>query len=134
VDTIGDLLTRIRNAALARHQQTQTPWSQINEAVCRLLVKHGYLSQASITKVKTPRGTEVKRLLLTLAYTPDDLPVVTELKRVSKPGRRRYLKKTNLPRVLRGYGIAIVSTSQGVMTAKEAKKKGVGGEILCYVW
>lgn len=134
MDTIGDLLTRIRNASLARRRQLEAPWSRTGEAICHLLAKAGYLSKVLVTPAKTRRGHPIKRLQLTLAYTRKDLPVVTGLKQVSKPGRRRYLGTANLPRVLQGYGLAIISTSQGMMTDQEARKKKLGGEVICYVW
>ena len=134
MDTVGDLITRIRNAALARQQLTEAPWSRMSEEVCRLLAQEGYLSKVEVVPDESRRGAAISRLRLTLAYTRRGLPMLSEIKRVSKPGRRRYSRKTGFPRVLGGYGMAIVSTSKGVMTAREALKKGLGGEVLCTVW
>lgn len=110
------------------------PWSKLSASVCRLLVTLGYLSSAQVVEEKAERRAASKRLALTLTYTAAGRPALTGIKRVSKPGRRSYTASRTLPRVLSGYGSAVVSTSLGVMTEKDARNKRVGGEILFYVW
>lgn len=123
-DPIGDLLTRVRNAANARHRSLVVPYSHFKEDVCRVMEKEGYL-----TEVKKDKDN----ILITLAFKRRH-PVITSIKNVSRPGLRVYKKKDELPRVLGGAGIAIVSTPKGVMSGQEARKKGLGGEILAEVW
>ena len=127
-DPIADMLTRIRNAATARHTRVLIPASKMKLAIARVLKEEGYIKDIEILK-DNPQGT----LRLTLRYV-DKKPVVTQLKRVSKPGLRVYAGKTELPRVLGGLGIAIISTSHGLMSGRAAKRAGLGGEVVAYVW
>ncbi len=127
-DPIGDMLTRIRNAALARKTTVDLPTSGVKLAVAKLLSKEGYLVSAE--EVSSDNG---KVLHLELAYEGRE-PVLTGVKRISKPGLRWYVNKKKIPMVMGGTGIAIVSTPQGVMSGKDAKTKGIGGELLCEVW
>lgn len=127
-DAIADILTRIRNAASARHPQVTVPASGIKKAIAEILVKEGYL--ASVEEIPDNKQGMLK---LTLKYN-NKQSVITGLKRISKPGLRVYAGVEDMPRVLGGLGIAIVSTSKGLMTDKEARKQGIGGEVLAYVW
>ncbi len=128
-DPISDYLTRIRNALEAEHDEVQIPASRLKREMSRILKEQGYITDFA---VETGRVGEVLRL--TLRYTEDRDPVISGLERVSRPGRRRYVAKEGVPRVFGGMGTAIVSTSVGVMTGHEARKKGVGGEVVAYVW
>jgi len=128
-DPISDYLTRIRNALEAEHDEVQIPASRLKREMSRILKEQGYITDFA---VETGRVGEVLRL--TLRYTEDRDPVISGLERVSRPGRRRYVAKEEVPRVFGGMGTAIVSTSVGVMTGHEARKKGVGGEVVAYVW
>ncbi len=126
-DPIADMLTRIRNAALARHLDVDVPVSKLHMEICKILHREGYIrGYQLINKGRTIR--------LRLRYDEHRQPVIRGLKRVSKPGRRVYAGKDQLPRVLGGLGVAIVSTSQGVMTDREARRKGIGGEVIGEVW
>jgi small subunit ribosomal protein S8 len=128
-DPIGDLLTRIRNANLAFKDDLVVPASKMNEAILRILATEGFIGSY------TPEGEGIERVLrVELKYSPKRERTITGLKRVSKPGRRIYTGRGELPRVLGGLGIAIVSTSQGVMTDRDASRRGIGGEVLAYVW
>lgn len=129
-DTIADMLTRIRNANLARHQTTQVPATKMTRNIARVLKQEGYITECE------EAGEGVQRhLVVTLKYLGNNQrPIINTLKRVSKPGLRVYSNRRDLPRVLGGIGIAIISTSSGIMTDREARQKGVGGEVLCYVW
>ncbi len=126
-DPIADMLTRIRNAAQARHANVKVPVSKMKREIAKILHEEGYI-----------RGFQLvgkgQMLRIRLKYDPNREPVLQGLKRVSKPGRRVYAGKEELPRVLGGLGIAIISTSQGVMTAREARKRGIGGEVIGYIW
>jgi small subunit ribosomal protein S8 len=128
-DPIADLLTRVRNALGARHTDVRMPHSRVKTRLAEILVNEGYLEDVEVI----PAGvqTEIK---IRLRYTPDRLPVIKGLKRVSKPGLRVYAGRQNMPRVQGGLGVAILSTSQGLMTDREARRKRVGGEVLCEVW
>ena len=128
-DPIADLLTRIRNAHTALHTETTMPSSKIKEEVTRILSEEGYIDGYSVEDARVG-----KELTIRLRYSDERVPVVTGLTRVSKPGRRVYKGATEVPRVRGGIGIAIVSTSDGVMTDREARRRNVGGEILCEVW
>ncbi|MCG9892641.1 MAG: 30S ribosomal protein S8 [Thermosynechococcaceae cyanobacterium MS004] len=130
-DTIGDMLTRIRNANMARHQRTEVPSTKMTRSVATVLKSEGY-----ITDFEEAEPDGVKRsLVITLKYRGRNRqPIINTLKRVSKPGLRVYSNRQDLPRVLGGIGIAIISTSSGIMTDREARRTGVGGEVLCYVW
>lgn len=127
-DPIADMLTRIRNAAAARHTRVSIPASKMKLAIARVLKEEGYIKDIEILK-DTPQGT----IRLTLSYV-DKQPVLTQLKRVSKPGLRVYTKRANIPRVRGGQGIAILSTPQGLMSGHRAYVQGLGGEVVCYVW
>lgn len=128
-DPIADFLTRLRNAQTAYHDQVVAPHSKIKENIAEILVKEGYVSGYRVEE-KSPG----KNLIVDLKYSPTRERGIEGLKRVSKPGLRVYAKSTQLPRVLGGLGIAIISTSAGLLTDKQAAKQGVGGEVLAYVW
>jgi len=128
-DPIADLLTRIRNAAGVRHQQVTAPSSKMNVSLARVLREEGYIQGYDVTKDR-PRPM----LRIWLKYAEDGDPAITSLQRVSKPGCRVYAGKGELPRVKSGLGIAILSTSRGIMTDKKARRMGIGGEVLCHVW
>jgi small subunit ribosomal protein S8 len=128
-DPIADMLTRIRNASRARHTEVVVPASRTKREIARILKAEGFIADVS-------EGQEGPRLTLTLTlkYVDGKAPVVSGLKRISKPGLRVYAAKTDIPRVLGGLGIVIVSTSQGIMTGAQARKAQLGGEVLAYVW
>ena len=130
-DPIADMLTRIRNAGTARHPQVAMPTSKIREAIAKLLKEEGFIQD-----YETLPGKINSTLLIHLKYSRDRRPepVIVGLKRVSKPGRRAYCKKDEIPWVRSGLGVAILSTSKGLMTGKQARREGIGGEVLCYVW
>ena len=128
-DPIADLLTRIRNANRANHDSLEISSSKIKVDIVKILHKEGYLKSYDVVK-QVPQD----KIKINLKYGSRREKVITDLQRVSKPGLRRYVGKEDVPRVLRGLGIAIVSTSHGVMTDREARKRGVGGEVLCVVW
>jgi small subunit ribosomal protein S8 len=129
-DTIADMLTRIRNASLARHQVTKVPSTKMTRSIAQVLREEGFIADFA------EQGEGVKRMLVvTLKYTGrSHQPIINKLKRVSKPGLRVYSSCKDLPRVLGGIGIAVISTSSGIMTDRDARRKGLGGEILCYIW
>lgn len=127
-DTVADMIIRIKNAYLARHTEVTMPASKLRENIGRILVETGYLSSAERV-AKTPQDD----LVYVLRYV-NGKPAMTDLERISKPGRRVYMTADTLPRVLAGYGTAVISTSQGVMTSQQAKKKNIGGEVLFKVW
>jgi small subunit ribosomal protein S8 len=130
-DPIADMLTRLRNANMAMHEEVNMPSSRLKEALAALLYQEGYISGYAVSdEPNRPHQT----LTIRLKYSPERLRTITGLRRVSKPGLRVYSKADKVPRVLGGLGVAVLSTSQGLMTDREARKKGVGGEILCYVW
>jgi len=128
-DPIADMLARIRNANRALHETTAMPSSRLKQQIARLLKEEGY-----IRDFRVEAGESYDTLVIELKYGRNRERVLTDLKRVSKPGRRVYARKDRLPRVLGGMGIAILSTSGGVMTARSAEQKGVGGEVICFVW
>jgi small subunit ribosomal protein S8 len=130
-DPIADMLTRLRNANMAMHEDVNMPSSRLKEALAALLQKEGYISGFVVSDEP---GRPHQILTIRLKYSPERLRTITGLRRVSKPGLRVYSKADKVPRVLGGLGVAVLSTSQGLMTDREARKKGVGGEILCYVW
>jgi small subunit ribosomal protein S8 len=130
-DPIADMLTRIRNANGARHSEVRVPASRLKQEMARVLREEGYIGGYEVEKPAEGAG-EVLRI--TFKSRPDRRRVITGVKRISRPGLRVYARKTEIPRVLGGLGIAILSTSQGVMSGREALKAGVGGEVLCYVW
>jgi small subunit ribosomal protein S8 len=129
-DTISDMLTRIRNASIVKHQTTNLPATKLTRSIATVLRQEGYVGDYE----EVGEGID-KKLVLTLRYKGKNRqPIVTALKRVSKPGLRVYSNHKDLPKVLGGIGIAVISTSSGIMTDREARKQGLGGEILCYVW
>ena len=128
-DPVGDLLTRIRNANLAQKDDLVVPASKMGEAIVRILWEEGFVEGYA------PESEGIERVIrVTLKYGPRRQRTITGLKRISKPGRRIYTGRHRLPRVLGGLGISIVSTSQGVMTDRDASRKGIGGEVLAHVW
>ncbi len=128
-DPIADMLTRIRNALQARKEEVDIPSSNIKRKIAEVLKEEGFIKGFKVI----PDGKQgVLRVFL--KYDEEGLPVISGLKRVSKPGRRVYVSKEEIPRVMGGLGIAILTTSRGVMTDKKARKVGVGGEVICYVW
>jgi small subunit ribosomal protein S8 len=128
-DPISDYLTRVRNAITAQHAEVEIPSSRLKREMSRILDEQGYIEGFSIEP--TPVGDVIK---VQLKYTNGRRSVVTGLRRISRPGRRRYVSHGEIPRVMGGMGTAILSTSVGVMTGHEAKQKGVGGEVVAYVW
>ena len=128
-DPIADFLTRIRNAITAAHETVDIPSSGLKRELARILKEQGYITDFEVEPTQV--GEVIK---IQLRYTDGRKPVITDIQRVSRPGRRRYADKTEIPRVMGGMGTAIVSTSVGVMTGHEAKAKGVGGEVVAYVW
>jgi small subunit ribosomal protein S8 len=128
-DPIADMLTRIRNANRARHERAEMPTSGLKEEIARILKEEGYISDFHIQK-----GESFDSLVIELKFGRNRERVITDLQRVSKPGRRIYAGRDRLPKVLGGMGTAILSTSQGVVTSKTAGERGVGGEVICYVW
>ncbi|MBG0858359.1 MAG: 30S ribosomal protein S8 [Bacteroidales bacterium] len=130
-DPIADLLTRIRNAILAGHKVVEAPASNLKKEIARILFEKGYILSYKVIQSENPQGI----LKIALKYNPKSKKsAIKELQRVSRPGLRHYVAADELPRVLNGLGIAIISTSKGLMTDKEAKKEKVGGEVLCYVY
>ena len=127
-DTIADMLTRIRNANQMRYETVEIPTSKIKVEIARILKEEGYITDYAVT------GDLKKTMTVTLKYGPNNERVISGLKRISKPGLRNYVSAENLPKVLNGLGIAIISTSAGVITDKEAREKNVGGEVIAYVW
>jgi small subunit ribosomal protein S8 len=128
-DPIADMLTRLRNANSAYHDTVAMPYSKIKAHIAEILQQEGYIQTWSVED-----ATVGKNLVVELKFGPTRERSISGLRRVSKPGLRVYAKKDNLPRVLGGLGVAIISTSGGLMTDKQAKKRGVGGEVLAYVW
>jgi len=129
IDPIADMLTRIRNANSRKHETVNIPLSKVKLAIAEILLNEGYI--ASYTQ-NTVDG--IKMITITLKYGPNGEKVIQGLKRISKPGLRLYANAVQMPKVLNGLGIAIVSTNKGIMTDKEARKNDVGGEVLAYVW
>lgn len=128
-DPIADMLTRIRNAQVAKHDAVVLPASNTKKAIAKILLDEGYVKNAEFIN-DGPQGS----IKLTLKYVEGKQPVINGLKRISKPGLRIYAQSTELPQVLGGLGIAIVSTSKGIMTSSQARKEGIGGEVLAYIW
>jgi small subunit ribosomal protein S8 len=128
-DPIADMLTRIRNASAARHRELMLPSSRVKREIARILTEEGFIDGYSTSQ----EGIQ-EMLSLRLKYVEGRTPVVSGLKRISKPGLRVYARKTEIPRVLGGLGMAILSTSRGIMTGSQARKLNLGGEVLCYVW
>ena len=130
-DPIADMLTRIRNANIAMHDVTEMPASKVKEALAKILVREGYIEGYHVEDDPKRPG---RKLTITLKYTPDRKRSISGIKRVSKPGLRVYTSADRVPRVLGGMGISVLSTNQGLLTDREARRKRVGGEILCQVW
>lgn len=128
-DTIADLLTRIRNAASAKHDTVEIPASNMKKAICQILVDEGYIKSFSVTE-----DGKQGMIKVVLKYGEGKTPVIKGLRRVSKPGLRIYSNAEELPKVMKGLGIAIISTSKGVMTDRQARKENVGGEVLAFIW
>ena len=128
-DTIADMLTRIRNANAMRYTEVKVPASNLKLELARILKEEGFIEDYKVLE-ETAQGM----ILLTLKYGPKKERVITGLKRISKPGLRVYAKKDEVPKVLNGLGIAVISTSKGIMTDKEARKQNLGGEVLAYMW
>lgn len=130
-DPVADYLTRIRNAVKATHRIVDIPASNLKKEITKILFEKGYILNYKFEDENGPQGN----IKIALKYDPvSKVPAIKNLTRVSKPGYRKYASSTDLPRVLNGLGVAVLSTSSGVITDKEAKEKGVGGEVLCYVY
>ena len=128
-DPIADMLTRIRNANMVGHERVEIPASKFKEQIARILYEEGYIRNYRLIE-----DNKQGLLRVYLKYGENKEKVITQIKRISKPGRRTYVRKEQLSRVLGGLGISILSTSQGIMTAAQCRKTGVGGELLCHVW
>jgi len=128
-DPIADMLTRIRNAQTARHESVLVPDSKTKRAIANILLNEGYIANVEVIEDKIQNDIKI-----TLKYAENNKKVMSGLKRISKPGLRVYAGVDELPRVLNGLGIAIISTSKGIVTDREARKLGLGGEVLAYVW
>jgi small subunit ribosomal protein S8 len=130
-DPIADMLTRIRNANVAMHDTVRMPSSKLKESLASVLVKEGYIEDFAVSDSS---GRPGRTLEITMKYSKDRTRTISGVRRVSKPGLRVYTAADKLPRVLGGLGVAVLSTSQGLMTDREARQRRVGGEVLCYVW
>lgn len=128
-DPIADFLTRIRNAGMAKHKTVEIPNSRMKANLARILKEEGYIADYS----ESGSGAEAK-LIVELKYGPDGQRAITGLRRMSRPGRRVYRKQSDIPRVLDGLGVAILSTSRGILTDHTARRQGIGGEVLCFVY
>jgi small subunit ribosomal protein S8 len=128
-DPIADFLTRVRNAQMAKHERAEIPHSRMKADIARILKEEGYISGFS----EKGAGAE-KVLVIELKYGPDGQRAIAGLRRMSRPGRRVYRKQRDIPRVLDGLGVAILSTSQGILTDHQARRQGIGGEVLCFVY
>lgn len=128
-DTIADLLTRIRNATSAKHETVEIPASNMKKAITQILLDEGYIKKFVVSE-----DEKQGMIKIFLKYTDDKKSVITGLKRVSKPGLRIYSDVENMPKVMKGLGVAIISTSKGVMTDRKARKENVGGEVLAFIW
>jgi small subunit ribosomal protein S8 len=128
-DPISDYLTRVRNAIAAQHAEVEVPASRLKKEMTRILAEQGYISDYVVEPTRVGEAIRIR-----LKYTDGRASVITGLKRVSRPGRRRYVTHEEIPRVMGGMGTAILSTSVGVMTGHEARQRGVGGEVVAYVW
>ena len=133
-DPIADLLTRILNANQAKHETVKIPASKLKLEILEVIKKEGYIKNFEVVEDKVDEKTTVKNILVTLKYTDKKERVIKGITRISKPGLRAYAKASEMPKVFNGLGIAIVSTSNGVMTDREARKQKVGGEVMAYVW
>ena len=130
-DPIADMLTRLRNANVAQHDFVRMPSSKLKEALAAILEREGYIAGYQVNDDSTRPG---RTLEVTMKYTSERVPSISGLRRVSKPGLRIYTKADRVPRVLGGLGVAVLSTSQGLMTDRKARKRKIGGEVLCFVW
>ncbi len=128
-DPVADLLTRIRNANSANHESVEAPASRLNLELVKILHSEGFIRGFEMVK-----DAKFPTIRIQLKYGPRKEKVITNLKRISKPGRRVYTKRDKVPRVLRGLGVAVISTSRGILPDREARRLGVGGEVVCYVW
>ena len=128
-DVIADMLTRIRNAGTAKHESVDVPASNVKNAIAQILVDEGYVKEVQIID-DGKQGV----IRLYLKYTENKKPVISGIKRISKPGLRIYASKDELPKVLGGLGVAVISTSKGIMTDKKARNLGIGGEVMAYIW
>jgi small subunit ribosomal protein S8 len=128
-DPIADMLTRIRNANMANHQTVDVPASRMKRAIAEILREEGFVRSFEVVE-EGPQNT----IRITLKYGPEKEKVITGLRRISRPGLRVYSARTEIPRVLGGLGLVIISTSKGIMSGKRAKREGFGGEVLAYVW
>jgi len=128
-DPIADMLTRIRNAIMARHDFVLVPSSRTKLAVTKILKEEGFISDYEVL-----RGKPHRAIKLHLKYDDKNQPIISGVERVSKPGLRVYVERKEIPRVYGGLGIAIISTAKGIMTGKQAWRRGIGGELICYVW
>jgi small subunit ribosomal protein S8 len=128
-DPIADMLSRIRNANKAMHERAEMPTSRMKEEIARILKEEGYIRDFHVRK-----GESFDTLVVELKFGRNRERVITDLKRVSRPGRRVYARKDRLPRVLGGMGIAVLSTSTGLITSRTAEQRGIGGEVVCFVW
>lgn len=130
-DPIADMLTRIRNAVHARHTRVDIPASKLKAEIARILEREGYIQGVRLVEAADPGGPQIR---LTLKYGPRGEKVIAGISRVSRPGRRVYFGRNEVPKVMGGLGTSILTTSQGVMTGRDAVKAGVGGEVLCNIW
>ena len=130
-DPIADMLTRIRNANVAMQDQVRMPSSKLKESLAAILVREGYIADFKVEDNQTRPG---RTLEISMKYSPERIRTISGIRRISKPGLRVYTNVDRLPRVLGGLGVAVLSTSHGLMTDREARRKRVGGEVLCYVW
>ena len=128
-DPIADLLTRVRNANTAKHEIVEVPSSNIKKAVANIMLQEGYLKD-----IEEYNDGVVPMLRLTMKYGSNKDKVITGLRRISKPGLRVYCKKEEIPKVLNGLGVAVISTSKGILADREARNLGLGGEVICYIW
>ncbi len=128
VDPISDMLTRIRNAQAVNHETVEFPYSKVKFEIVKVLEKEGFIGQ-----IET-KGRKINKTIEVVLKYEGDKPAITDIDRISKQGRRLYIKKNELRPIMQGYGISIISTSSGIMSNKEARKKGLGGEVICQVW
>jgi small subunit ribosomal protein S8 len=128
-DSIGDMLTRMRNAAIVRHDTVEMPASKLKVAILKILKEEGFIGDYEVIKAKPEKLIRIR-----LKYGDDNRSIISGIERVSKPGLRVYAQHNEIPRVYGGVGIAILSTPKGVITGQSARRNGVGGEVLCYVW
>ena len=128
-DPIADMLTRIRNANMVSHETVEVPTSKLKVELAKLLTSEGFIAD-----YKVDDSAKFSKIVITLKYDEKQKPIITNLQRVSTPGLKTYSKSKNLPKVLGGMGVAVISTSKGLMSDRKARKENLGGEILCYVW